>query len=328
MCALLFLLSVSLVVNSINCQENGVPCRTREGRLGRCVSINKCDMKRIRPRFCGYGDYEELFCCSNDNRKNRGNVNSRSSSSKSQQKCQEYSSKISRTYYDYNPWGSFGSFNAIVSGQNSFPREFPHMHFNSNIIFFSGDVEFVRLGDLDLASNNDDSEPQQFQVKRTYEHPDYKLDSRYHDVGLIEIETVRFSNYIKPACLYTSQEIPSSRLIATGWGSQVYAGSPVSFLQKVELRHSPFQECKDTYRPEKELENGIVDEWQICAGGGNRGDTCQGDSGSPLQYKSPKDSLFLIVGVVSFGKLCGVAPGVYTRVSYYVPWIESIVWPN
>lgn len=36
-----------------------------------------------------------------------------------------------------------------------------------------------------------------------------------------------------------------------------------------------------------------------------------------------------IVGVVSFGVSCGTAlPGVYTRVAFYVGWIESIVWPT
>lgn len=35
------------------------------------------------------------------------------------------------------------------------------------------------------------------------------------------------------------------------------------------------------------------------------------------------------MAVVSFGGPCGIGlPGVYARVSTYVPWIESIVWPR
>lgn len=37
-----------------------------------------------------------------------------------------------------------------------------------------------------------------------------------------------------------------------------------------------------------------------------------------------------IIGIVSFGKPCGQQPrwpGVYTRVSAYLKWIEDIVWP-
>lgn len=55
----------------------------------------------------------------------------------------------------------------------------------------------------------------------------------------------------------------------------------------------------------------------------------QGDSGGPLQITSPNnDCVFYVVGITSFGKVCGAArsPGVYTRVSSFIPWIESIVW--
>ena len=36
------------------------------------------------------------------------------------------------------------------------------------------------------------------------------------------------------------------------------------------------------------------------------------------------------MGVTSYGKDCGIvgSAGMYTRVSYYVPWIEGIVWPE
>lgn len=71
----------------------------------------------------------------------------------------------------------------------------------------------------------------------------------------------------------------------------------------------------------------------ICAGdshGGWNKDTCQGDSGGPLQISHPKNiCLFQVLGITSFGQGCGVinTPGVYTRVSYYLNWIEDIVWP-
>jgi secreted trypsin-like serine protease len=66
---------------------------------------------------------------------------------------------------------------------------------------------------------------------------------------------------------------------------------------------------------------------QICAGvPDGKNDTCQGDSGGPLQIVV--DEQHCIVGVVSFGIACGYAlPSIYTRVSFYLDWIESIVWP-
>lgn len=57
----------------------------------------------------------------------------------------------------------------------------------------------------------------------------------------------------------------------------------------------------------------------------------QGDSGGPIQITRPNNRcVYNIIGITSFGKFCAAknAPGVYTRVSSYVPWIENIVWPE
>lgn len=56
----------------------------------------------------------------------------------------------------------------------------------------------------------------------------------------------------------------------------------------------------------------------------------QGDSGGPLQIYHSNDDIecmYDIVGITSFGKACSGSPGVYTRVSKYIEWIENIVWP-
>lgn len=76
------------------------------------------------------------------------------------------------------------------------------------------------------------------------------------------------------------------------------------------------------------LRNGISQS-QCCAYDPQaKNDACQGDSGGPLQtFSSP--SIGTIVGIVSFGISCGTSlPGVYTRVAYYIDWIEEIVWSN
>ena len=72
-----------------------------------------------------------------------------------------------------------------------------------------------------------------------------------------------------------------------------------------------------------------VKEGQLCTIGTKKdglfGDTCQGDSGGPLQMLV-KDKFYL-VGITSFGIGCGTKnPGIFTRVAYYLDWIESIVW--
>lgn len=53
----------------------------------------------------------------------------------------------------------------------------------------------------------------------------------------------------------------------------------------------------------------------------------QGDSGGPLQVLEKPLGLYSIVGITSFGQLCG-GMGVYVRVSAYLDWIEDVVWPT
>lgn len=49
--------------------------------------------------------------------------------------------------------------------------------------------------------------------------------------------------------------------------------------------------------------------------------------GGPLNLEV--DTIQHVVGVISLGLACGFnAPGVYTKVSSYLDWIEGIVWPG
>lgn len=58
--------------------------------------------------------------------------------------------------------------------------------------------------------------------------------------------------------------------------------------------------------------------------------TCEGDSGGPLQIVHPNSNMSTVVGVVSTGYSCrfNSVLGIYTRVAYFIDWIESYVWPN
>lgn len=57
----------------------------------------------------------------------------------------------------------------------------------------------------------------------------------------------------------------------------------------------------------------------------------QGDSGGPLSIKMESiPCTFGTFGVLSFGAVCGWAnsPAIYTRLSYYLTWIVTRVWPE
>ncbi|KYB25042.1 hypothetical protein TcasGA2_TC031075 [Tribolium castaneum] len=262
-------------------------------------------------------------------------------------KCQEYKHRIKRR-------ASVVTY--IFGGSASRSREFPHMAalgygqpiewlcggslISERFVLTAahclatsnlGELVRVRLGDLDLQSVTDDAQPQDYRVSQKIIHPSYHAPAQYDDIALIRLDRdVQFSPYIAPICLETQKNLPNYNFIATGWGKTEVGGSQSDILMKVDLEYFSNQICRQNYANvgSEYLSRGVDDNSQICAGSRKDGkDTCQGDSGGPLQIRT--DVLYL-VGITSFGKICGIpnSPGVYTRVSYYIPWIERIVWPQ
>jgi secreted trypsin-like serine protease len=198
----------------------------------------------------------------------------------------------------------------------------------------------VRLGDQNLKSTNDKAQPQEFGVKNYIKHESYKAKTNYYDIGLIELDGLPiFTKFVRPACLWQEIQFPRETATATGWGMLEYLGSQAEELQKVSLTLMQNQDCNPHFKHiiqyTEKLKQGIVDS-QLCAAAIEGGrlvggkDTCQGDSGGPLQI-TLKDNLcaHYVVGLTSFAPAgCGEenSPGVYTRVSEYIDWIESKVW--
>lgn len=256
------------------------------------------------------------------------------------------------------------SITLIVGGKKAVPREFPHMALigfegeskekkwqcggsliseqfiltASHCLYDQqyGDPKYIRIGDLELNNDRDEASPQEFNVLEKIRHPSYRPPSQYHDIALLKMDRrAELNQYARPACLHTERNINTNLVAASGWGKVGFTSDTSQALLKVTLETFTFPECSNAYRNNIgiRLRNGIVDDTQLCAGSHNASkDTCQGDSGGPLQIvKDEKEvhCMYSIIGVTSFGKACGVAtiPGVYTRVSNYVEWIESIVWP-
>lgn len=65
-------------------------------------------------------------------------------------------------------------------------------------------------------------------------------------------------------------------------------------------------------------------ESQICAGGESGLASCAGESGAPLMLEEVGKSRQFLIGVSSYGpRNCdsGEYPGVFTRISSFLPWI-------
>lgn len=79
-------------------------------------------------------------------------------------------------------------------------KRFHKKTFKNTDVFSS--LQFVRLGDLDLASNEDEAMVQQFGIAEIFIHPVYSKQSKYNDIMLIKIDgEVQFNEIIRPACL-------------------------------------------------------------------------------------------------------------------------------
>lgn len=197
-----------------------------------------------------------------------------------------------------------------------------------------GRLKYIRLDDINLASDDDNSYPQDFNASRIIIHPDYNPPSAYNDIALVELDhpVDRLGNSLTPACLQIDRNIADPKWSALGWGETSHHGPAADHLQVMELREADYTVCKNAYlnAGKRRLEYGVDNDSQMCAGKGDV-DTCLGDSGGPLQISNEKYwTGYTVIGITSFGKKCGLTnkPSVYTRVSHYIEWIESVVWPE
>ncbi|EZA62510.1 hypothetical protein DMN91_005750 [Ooceraea biroi] len=171
-------------------------------------------------------------------------------------------------------------------------------------------------------------------IDNAIRHPSYKPPALYDDIALVKLATsVTFSTLIRPACLYQQYDSVPTQAWVTGWGSTEFGGNQNDQLLKAQLTIVNNLACTIWHNTSSEAPHGITPR-MICAGdpqGGWIKDSCQGDSGGPLQVIHPRNQcLFQVIGITSFGRGCANvnSPGIYTRVSHYLPWIENIVWPQ
>jgi transmembrane serine protease 9 len=194
-------------------------------------------------------------------------------------------------------------------------------------------AKWARLGDLNYISKTDNARPKDYRIVQHIVHPAYRPPSQYNDIALFRLETdVEFSAYVRPICLNTDANSTPAKQIATGWGRTSTDSALSEDLLKVDLNIVPVTRCNNSYfsAGDEQLLSGILDDRMICAGShdGTK-DTCGGDSGGPLQTQNQGNAgMYTQFGITSFGRFCGDkdTPGVYTRVSKYIPWIEKIVW--
>ena len=133
----------------------------------------------------------------------------------------------------------------------------------------------------------------------------------------------RFGLSIQAACLPPREvDYIDVRATVAGWGTLSFGGPSSANLQEVDVRIWKNNDCHRNYQ---RLGRNVLDT-MLCAGGDDDGkDACQGDSGGPLNCPIIDDLKYELCGIVSWGARCAEKdfPGVYTRVSRYLDWIEA-----
>ncbi|XP_073998778.1 venom protease-like [Rhodnius prolixus] len=255
----------------------------------------------------------------------------------------------------------------IVGGEVARPKEFPHMALighsekdDENALIHwqcggsliserwivsaahctatrSGLAKWATLGDLKVLSDEDEefTDPVTVRIVKRINHPDYQPGRGYNDISLYKLERdIQFNAFIRPICLNTETNQYDGKAIASGWGHTKWRGTSSQDLLRVVLNLYDSRECDNLFKKAQKpgllakTPQGISMQSMVCAW--ERGkDTCQGDSGGPLQKRLEEPyCMYSILGITSFGEECAKdLPGVYTRISHFVPWIESIVWP-
>ncbi|KAM4695151.1 plasminogen [Discoglossus pictus] len=146
------------------------------------------------------------------------------------------------------------------------------------------------------------------------------------DIALLKLKSpVLITDEVLPACLPPHNYVVPDRseCYVTGWGETQGTG------KEGVLKEAGFPVIENKICNSPAYLNGKVSNLELCAGNIHGGvDSCQGDSGGPLSCFDGEK--YIIQGVTSWGLGCAQAmkPGVYARVSMFIPWIEKTMKEN
>lgn len=150
-------------------------------------------------------------------------------------------------------------------------------------------------------------------------HPDYDKATNQNDIGMIKLPSeVKFNDLIKPIALAKgSNDFAGYIAVLSGWGNFDSRLVHSPSLRFANLEVITNEECRKKFTY-------FIHDSTICANGEGAVGGCFGDSGGPLTVQSNGQSL--LVGVASFVSKFGCDQGIpngFTRVSSFIPWIES-----
>ncbi|XP_074182811.1 duodenase-1-like [Rhinolophus sinicus] len=150
-------------------------------------------------------------------------------------------------------------------------------------------------------------------VETPIPHPKYNSTTYANDIMLLKLKhKAKLNCNVRTICLpsKTDKVKPGMVCSVAGWGSLGVNIEGPAKLREVQLEIQRDIECiwRITY---------YNNAFQICVGDPTKIQTSfHGDSGGPLVCGHKAQ------GIVSFGDLGGTPPAVYTKIKYFLPWIN------
>ncbi|XP_067420117.1 mast cell protease 1A-like [Emydura macquarii macquarii] len=178
----------------------------------------------------------------------------------------------------------------------------------------NGEKITVILG-LHNRKKNQEQNRQVMPARTKIPHPEYDTRTNNNDIMLLQLDrNVTLNRYVKPIRLPRANEAvkPGTECSVAGWG-RTGCALTADTLQEVDLEVLKDDACRK--RPDQSDPH-YNPTTMLCAGDPKKDkNSAQGDSGGPLVCKGKAQ------GIVSYGPFC--PPGVYTRVSTFIPWIKE-----
>ena len=169
---------------------------------------------------------------------------------------------------------------------------------------------------IGLHQQNVTENAEKFKQLQIIKHPKWDSDVMDYDFALVKL--AGNSSYL-PIKFNTIPVEGKVNFITAGWGTLSESGSVSNTLMKVEVPFVNHEKCSQAYP-------GWVTDSMLCAGFDEGGkDACQGDSGGPLVIR--EGGTTVLAGVVSWGNGCARPnqPGVYSKVSGVIDWLQETI---
>ncbi|XP_013002449.2 granzyme B-like [Cavia porcellus] len=170
----------------------------------------------------------------------------------------------------------------------------------------------VTLGAHNIKEQEDTQ--QVFRVQKAFLHPDFNWEKRINEIMLLKLEKkAKLTKAVQLLKLPKgmTQVKPGTRCQVAGWGQLAPEGRFPSTLQEVEMIVQMDKKCENRFTKYDRAT-------EICVGDPKIKNTSfKGDSGGPLVCNN------VAQGIVSYGVDNGTTPCVFTKVSWFLPWIKK-----